>query len=168
MNSSGRESLSDQTLRAVGEGTADEPERQPLLYSEGLPFLSLLVSTMVAFPVCVISPRVTGPILAALESSAGSAGPHSLLMFMGGWLEAATVVLVLSIMNAAIHMAQRFRPFPDWMPFCLSPPIAFVLIAPSALEFGGSLRAWLAAGLMVAMVFCFQWRLFTWAREIWD
>jgi hypothetical protein len=128
----------------------------------------LLTTAMVAFPVCVILPRVTGPILAALESGAGSSGPQYLLMFVGGWTEAATVVLALSIINVAIHMAQRFRPFPDWLPFCVSLPIAFVLIVPSALELGGSLQAWLAAGLIVAAIFCFQWRLFTWAREIWD
>lgn len=42
------------------------------------------------------------------------------------------------------------------------------LTLPSALEHGGSLLVWLAFGAMVAGIFCLHWRVFTWARTIWD
>jgi hypothetical protein len=168
MNAHGQSSRGDLEVRSLDRIFPVRREELPLPFSEGLPLLSSLASTVVSFIVLMKLPSLAYPILAKLTDSGSNAGPLSLSLFMGGWFEPLVGPLILTVISLAIHMAQRHYRIPDWLPFALALPVAVVVIAPSALELGGSWLAWLAFSVMAAGVLSFHWRVFTWARVMWD
>ena len=76
--------------------------------------------------------------------------------------------LVFTVIGAALVMLERARPFPHWLPQAISFPVAWALILPSRLEFGGSWLSWLIFGAIAAGTFFVHWYALNWARGIWD
>jgi len=146
-----------------------EPERRRVPYPEGLPMMSLVASALISFVFLATAGWSMFPFLAAFLEPGGGLGPLSLPTLSGSMLlEALVGTAVLTIISLTIVLAERQRRFPGWLPFVASFPVAWGLSLPSALEHGGSLLVWLAFGAMVAGIFCLHWRVFTWARTIWD
>lgn len=146
-----------------------EPERRPVPYPEGLPLMSLFAAAMISFVFLSTASWTMFPFLTEFLNDGGGLGPLSLPTLAGSVLiEALVGTAVLTIISLTILLAERQRSFPGWLPFVASFPVAWALTLPSALEHGGSLLAWLAFGAMIAGIFCLHWRVFTWARTIWD
>lgn len=131
--------------------------------------MSLLAAAVLSYVFLAMSSWTIFPYLSDFLQDGGGLGPLSLPTLSDNVLiEALIGSAVLTIISLTVLMAERQRSFPGWLPFVLSFPVAWVLILPSALEHGSSWPAWLAFGAMLAGVFCFHWRAFTWARTIWD
>ncbi len=144
------------------------PER-PLPFPESPPHMALFAAALVSFIALSLS---SGPIVAYLSDYLGDAaglGPLALPTLSGSVLvEALIATILLTIISLTIILAERHHSFPEWLPFVASFPVAWCLTLPSALELGGSLRAWLVFGAMAAGVFCVHWRMVTWGRTIWN
>jgi hypothetical protein len=133
------------------------------------PTVSLVVAAVISFVFLVVAPTFFVPQLLNLLTDGDDLGPLSLpIMAHNVLLEALVGSALLTLISLVIVMAERWRPFPWWLPFALSIPVTGALILPSALEHGGPLVAWLAFCTMIAGIFCIHWRAFTWARTIWD
>jgi hypothetical protein len=146
-----------------------EPERRPMPYPEGLPLMSLLAAALISFAFLATASWSRFPFLMDFVIVGGGLGPLLLPVLSDSvLLEALVGTAFLTIITLTILLAERQRRFPDWLPFVASFPVAWGLTLPSALELGGTLLAWLVFGAMVAGVFCLHWRVFTWARVIWD
>jgi hypothetical protein len=129
----------------------------------------LLAAGLVSFFALAVAPYIASPILLELISNTGEIGPLALPIFTHGpFLEAFVGAIFLSVVCAALTMAQGVAHFPDPLPVALSLPVCELLILPSWLEHGGSVLAWLVFGAMAAGAFSFHWRVFLWARTIWD
>ncbi len=146
-----------------------EPERRPMPYPEGLPLMSLLAAALISFAFLATASWSRFPFLIDFVIVGGGLGPFLLPVLSDSvLLEALVGTAFLTIITLTILLAERQRRFPDWLPFVTSFPVAWGLTLPSVLELGGTLLAWLVFGAMVAGVFCLHWRVFTWARVIWD
>jgi hypothetical protein len=146
-----------------------EPERRRVPYPEGPPIMSLLAAAPISFVFLATANWTMFPCLADFLNVGGGMGPLSLPTLSDSvLLEALVGTAVPTIISLTIVLAERHRRFPGWLPFVASLPVAWVLTLPSALEHGGSLLVRLAFGAMVAGIFCLHWRVFTWARTIWD
>jgi hypothetical protein len=146
-----------------------EPDRRRVPYPEGPPLMSLLAAALISFVFLATANWTMFPFLSEFLNAGGGMGPLSLPTLSDNvLLEALVGTAFLTIISLTILLAERHRRFPGWLPFVASFPVAWGLTLPSALEHGGSLLAWLAFGAMVAGIFCLHWRVFTWARSIWD
>jgi hypothetical protein len=167
MHSASRSPLRNHPSRLSGGNSVEEDVAPPIPRFEGLPLLSLLAAALASLMVNLVTPSLAFHALAAIDTE-GSVGPLNLSFFTASWLETLGGLAVLSIITLALHVVQQRRPFPNWVPCVCSLPITGLLVAPSALEFGGSWLAWLVVVLIIAAVFCVHWRVFTRARTIWD
>lgn len=148
---------------------AVERERRQVLYREALPFMSLVAAALFSFVFLATASWSMFPFLMEFVNPGGGLGPLSLPVLSNSvLLEAVVGTAVLTIISLTILLVERQRRFPEWLPFVASFPVAWGLTLPSALDLGGSMQVWLVFGAMVAGVFCLHWRVFTWAREIWD
>jgi len=146
-----------------------EPEGSRVPYPRGLPIMSLVAAALFSFLFLATANWSMFPFLIAFVNVGGELGPLSLPVLSDSvLLEALVGTAVLTIISLTILLAERHRRFPGWLPFVASFPVAWGLTLPSALELGGSMMVWLVFGAMVAGVFCLHWRVFSWARTIWD
>ena len=65
-------------------------------------------------------------------------------------------------------MMERAAAVSPLASLAISFPVAWALILPSRLEFGGSWLSWLIFGAIAAGTFCVHWHALNWARGIWD
>ena len=94
--------------------------------------------------------------------------PAALPQVFSGLRAALSIALILMVISMALLTAERRKPFPPWLPYALSCPVAWLLILPSGLEHGGPWMAWVLVGSLAAGLFCIHWRTFMWARTVWD
>jgi hypothetical protein len=143
-------------------------EGPPFLRPDGLPLVSLLAAAVISFCFLIFAVFAVFPLF--FELIEGEAvGPLILPIYMfNRYVEALIVSMVFTVIGAALVMVQRARPFPRWLPQAISFPVAWALILPSRLEFGGSWLSWLIFGAIAAGTFCVYWHALTWARGIWD
>jgi hypothetical protein len=131
--------------------------------------MSLFAAALISFVFLATASWSMFPFLSEYLNAGGGLGPLALPILSDSVLiEALIGTSALTIVSLTIVLAERHRSFPDWLPFVASFPFAWGLILPSALEHGGPLMVWLLFGATVAGVFCLHWRVFTWARTIWD
>ena len=131
--------------------------------------MSLLAAALISFLILTFSGTSMVAYLVDLLDPGGGLGPLGLPTLSGSVVvEALIACALLTIISVTIILAERHYDFPGWLPFALAFPVAWCLTLPSALELGGSWRAWLAFGTLTACIFCIHWRAVTWARTIWD
>ena len=146
-----------------------KPARRRVPYPEGPPSMALFAAALISFVFLATASWTIFPFLSAFLNDGGGLGPLSLPTISDNVLvEALVGTAVLTIISLSILLTERHRTVPGWLPFVASFPVAWGLTLPSALEHGGSLLAWLAFGAMIAGIFCLHWRVFTWARTMWE
>jgi hypothetical protein len=145
-----------------------DDEGPPLLEPHGLSLLSLLAAAVISFFFLVFALFALVPLF--FDFLDGEAlGPLILPIYVfNRYVEALIGSLVFTVIGAALVMLEHARPFPRWLPQALSFPVAWTLILPSRLEFGGSWLSWFLFGAIIAGTFCVHWHALNWARAIWD
>jgi len=143
-------------------------EGPPFLQPHGLPIVSLLASAVVSFFFLMIALSAIFPLFFELVDGE-EIGPLIFPIYaFNPYVEALIGSLVFTVIGAALVMLEHARPFPRWLPQAISFPVAWALILPSRLEFGGSWLSWLIFGAIVAVTFCVHWHALNRARTIWD
>jgi hypothetical protein len=153
-------------FQSVISGHADED--LPFPEPRGASLVSLLAAGVVSFFFLVFAFFAVVPLFFELIDG-DAIGPLILPIYLfNHYVEALIGAMIFTVIGAALVMLERARPFPRWLPQAISLPVAWALILPSRLEFGGSWLSWLIFGAIAAGTFCVYWHALTWARGIWD
>jgi hypothetical protein len=145
------------------------PARRFIPAPDGIPIKSLLAAGLFSFTFLATASWTVYPVLALFLSDNGGLGPLLLPTISDSVLvEALIGAAALTIISATIALAERHRRIPEWVPYVASFPVAWGLILPSALEYGGTLPVWFIFASAAAAIFCIHWRIFTWSQSICD
>jgi hypothetical protein len=143
-------------------------EGPPFLQPDGLPLVSMLAAAVISFFFLVFAFFAVVPLFFELIDG-DAIGPLILPIYIfNHYVEALIGSMIFTVIGAALVMLERARPFPRWLPQAISFPVAWALVLPSRLEFGGSWFSWLIFGAIAAGAFCVHWHALNWARGIWD
>jgi hypothetical protein len=155
-------------FESVLSASVPADEGPPFLQPDGPSLVSLFAAGVISFCFLVFAFFAIVPLF--LELLDGDAiGPLILPIYMfNRYVEALIGSMIFTVIGAALVMLERARPFPRWVPLASSFPVAWILILPSRLEFGGSWLSWLIFGAIGAGTFCVHWYALNWARGIWD